>query len=211
MYYFAAMVEMHWGRWPGNPSPLDWAVFVALSSTSAFFVLYLGYLGARLLIKEDAAALRLVCVVFVLEIGYFWADTLVTWNLGMIFRPHISVGLWGIAMDPLAPQVITGYPVIGLIVAISLIFLKRRFASPSHTASGKSKVRSVVLFSRWIVAGAFIGLLTSVLIGWLIMPRHPNAGDGILAMLLPLILVPIGSFVGCVRAVMIFERDKPQT
>jgi hypothetical protein len=74
----------------------------------------------------------------------------------------------------------------------------------------KSKSRSVALFARWIVAGAFVGLLTSILIGGLIMPRHPNAGDGILVMMLLLILVPIGSLVGCIRAVMIFERDKPQ-
>jgi uncharacterized membrane protein len=77
--------------------------------------------------------------------------------------------------------------------------------------SSKSKFGSVGLFARWIVAGAFVGFLTSILIGWLITPRHPNAGDGILAMILLLILVPIGSLVGCIRAVTSFERNKPQT
>jgi hypothetical protein len=50
--------------------------------------------------------------------------------------------------------------------------------------SSKSKFSSVGLFARWIVGGAFVGFLTSILIGWLITPRHPNAGDGILAMTL---------------------------
>lgn len=136
IYYFATMLEMHWGRWPGNPSALEWAVFAALSSTSAFLVLYLGYLGVRLLIGQGAAVLWQVFLVFVLEIGYFFADTFVTWNLGMIFRPHISVGFWGIAMYPLAPQVITGYPIIGLIVAVTLIFLHRRSAKMKQTAAG---------------------------------------------------------------------------
>jgi hypothetical protein len=54
----------------------------------------------------------------------------------MIFRPHISVGFWGTAIDPLAPQVITGYPIIGLIVAITLILLQRRFAKVKLTAVG---------------------------------------------------------------------------
>jgi hypothetical protein len=136
MYFFAVEVQAHWGRWPGNPSTLDWVVFVALSSTSAFLVLYLGYLGVGLLIGRGAATLWQVCLIFVLEIGYFWADTFVTWNLGMIFRPHISVGFWGTAIDPLAPQVITGYPIIGLIVAITLILLQRRFAKVKLTAVG---------------------------------------------------------------------------
>jgi uncharacterized membrane protein len=73
--------------------------------------------------------------------------------------------------------------------------------------SSKSKFRSVGLFARWIAAGAFVGLLASILIFWLLTPRHPNAGDGILAMILLLILVPIGSLVGCIRAIMVFERD----
>lgn len=100
MYFFAVEVEAHWGRWPGNPSALDWAVFVALSLTSAFLVLYLGYLGEVLLIGRCAAALWQVCLVFVLEIGYFWADTLVTWNLGMIFRPPHKRRLLGYSYGP---------------------------------------------------------------------------------------------------------------
>jgi len=78
---------------------------------------------------------------------------------------------------------------------------------PVHS---KSKIRSVLLFVQWIVAGALVGLLIGILIGWLTMPRNPNAGDGMLVMLFMLILVPVGSLVCCIRAVMIFERDKPQ-
>ena len=136
MYYFAFMIEMHLGKWPGNPSHFDWAIFVALSSTSTFLVFYLGYLGVRLMIKRDVAILWQVCLVFILEIGYFFADTFVTWNLTPISRSHISVGFWGIAMDPLAPQVITGYPVIGLVVALALIFLQGRSAKVKQTAAG---------------------------------------------------------------------------
>jgi uncharacterized membrane protein len=74
----------------------------------------------------------------------------------------------------------------------------------------KSKFRTVVLFAQWISAGAFVGLLTSILIFRFLTPQHPNAGDGILAMFLLLILVPVGSLVGCIRAVIIFERDQLQ-
>ena len=138
IYYFALMIDIHWGRWPGNPSHFDWAVFVALSLLSTFLVVYLAYLGVRL-IRQDAAALRGVCLIAVLEIAYFFADTFVTWNL-MPFSAskisgEISVAFWGIAEDPLAPQIVTGYPLIALVAAAILIIMQRRFANASQNFS----------------------------------------------------------------------------
>jgi hypothetical protein len=125
LYYSFYMLQMHWHHWPGNPSHLDWAVFLTLSLLSTFIILYLGYLGVRL-IKRDVGALRKVCLVFIFEILYFWADVIVNWNLVSPSRITIQVGFWGIALAPLDPQIVTGYPLIGIVATIVLVFFHRR-------------------------------------------------------------------------------------
>ena len=136
MYYFAYLIEIHWRKWPGNPSAVDWAVFVALSSVTTFLVLYLGYLGVRL-IRVDSAALRQVCLVFLLGIIYFFADVCVNWIIFPLWKSStITVGFWGIAAGPLVPQIITGYPLIGFVAAIALILFQRRCQRVAHTTAG---------------------------------------------------------------------------
>lgn len=141
LYYFLWSLEMHWHHWPGNPSHLDWTVFLALSLLSTFIVFYLGYLGVRL-IKRDAGALRKVCLVFIFEILYFWADVIVNWNLVAPSRITIQVGFWGIAFGPIAPQIVTGFPLIGLLAAIVLILVHRRAQNVVQTTLGNKTTSS---------------------------------------------------------------------
>jgi hypothetical protein len=78
LYYFAWGIEIHLGKWPGDPIRQEWTVFLAVSVLSTSLVLYLAYLGIRL-IKRDFKALKLVTLVFVSEITVCYVDFAVTW------------------------------------------------------------------------------------------------------------------------------------
>ena len=133
LYYFAWLIEIHWHKWPGNPSISDWAVFVALSCFTTFLVVYLGYLGIRL-IRVDFSALWQVCLVLVLEMVFLIADVWITWLILPSSMSKIAVGFWGIADGPITPQIVTGYPLIGLIAAVTLMLLQRRSRRAVQTA-----------------------------------------------------------------------------
>jgi hypothetical protein len=128
VFYSAYMVEIHWNKWPGQPTFSQWVVFGFLSFICMSMILYLAYLGIRL-IRKDASALWQVCLVFVLEIIYFWADVIVCWMILPISMSTIAVGFWGIAESPLAPQVITGFPLIGIAVAGALMLVQKKTQS----------------------------------------------------------------------------------
>ena len=77
LYYFAWGIQIHLGKWPGNPNRQEWIVFLAISALSTSLVLYLAYLGVRL-INRDFKVLRQVCFVFVSEIAICFVDFIVT-------------------------------------------------------------------------------------------------------------------------------------
>jgi hypothetical protein len=120
------MIRLHWNRWPGNPSHYEWAIFVFLSAISISMVLYLGYLGIRL-IKKDAKALLKLSLLFVVELLYSFVLFYVTW----IVRPTlmsmtVAVSFMGMADVPLWPQLLTGYPLIGLVVTLILSLIRQK-------------------------------------------------------------------------------------
>jgi len=128
LYYFAWGIQIHLGKWPGNPNRQEWIVFLAISALSTSLVLYLAYLGVRL-INRDFKVLRQVCFVFVSEIAICFVDFIVTW---MVHPTSIRKGVewfWGIALFPFEPQVYFGYAFIGLTAAIVLMFVGRRSTS----------------------------------------------------------------------------------
>lgn len=130
--YFAWLIEIHLGHWPGDPDRREWIVFLALSAVSVSLVVYQAYLGVRL-IKRDMNALGLASLVFVLEIALCFV---VTW-----IQPHAGtrsniVWFWGIAMSPLQFQVFCGYALVGLIAAVVLILIGRKSSSGIATQLG---------------------------------------------------------------------------
>jgi len=119
VYYFAFKIRLHWHNWPGSPSESQWLVFFVLSFISIYLLIYLGYLGIRL-IKNDATALRPLRNLFMLEIAYYVASVVMLWVIMPLSMATIAVSFWGMAQDPFAPQILTGYPLIGIIATIVL-------------------------------------------------------------------------------------------
>jgi succinate dehydrogenase hydrophobic anchor subunit len=120
VYYFIFMMRMHWHNWPGSPSITQWAVFLVLSLISIGMLVYLGYLGIRL-VRRDESALRPLIIIFISEILYFIVGVVVLWLIMPPTIKTIAVSFWGMAQDPLTPQVLTGYPLIGTVVTFVLM------------------------------------------------------------------------------------------
>jgi len=127
LYFFAWLIQIHLGKWRGNPTHQDWGVFFAISAVSTLLVLCVAYLGVRLILGDLKAIWQIGCV-FLMEIVFFYVDVCVTW-LGMPdSKAVISVSFWGIAMTPVDSQVALGYAPAGLVVAIILFLIQRRRA-----------------------------------------------------------------------------------
>jgi hypothetical protein len=117
--YFALMLSWHWHKWPGAPSPRDWFVFLVLSALSITLIAYLIFLGIRLL-QNDRTAIRSTSTVLAIELIYFLATTVLFWLILPPSKASVAIGFWEMAQDPLAPQIITAYPLIGLLVTLIL-------------------------------------------------------------------------------------------
>jgi hypothetical protein len=128
LYYFAWGIQIHLGKWPGNPNRQEWIVFLAISALSTSLVLYLAYLGVRL-IKLDFKVLRQVCFVLMSEIAICFVDFVVTWIVHPTSIRKDVEWFWGIAIFPIQPLVYSGFAFIGLTAAIVLIFVGRRSSS----------------------------------------------------------------------------------
>lgn len=124
-FYSVGMIQMHWNRWPSEASYFDWVVFVFLNVISIFLVSYLGYLGVKL-IQKDITAVRKLFLLFMAEIIYFFAMYDLTWVVMPISMSKIAFGLWALAEDPLVPQYVTGYPLIGAIVTLVMLIIRRK-------------------------------------------------------------------------------------
>jgi hypothetical protein len=129
--YAASMLQVHWNNWPGSPNYQEWVVFVVLNAISIYLILYLGYLGMRL-IRKDATALWQLCMFFAGEIAYFVAVVYITSFVLPASMSTIAVGFWAMALNPLVPQVVTGYPLVGLVIALVILLIRR---SPPATYS----------------------------------------------------------------------------
>ncbi len=125
---FLYLVNIHWNNWPGNPGPLSWGIFVILSTLSLYLVGGLAFYGVTLL-KGNEVGLRPTRNILIAEIVYFALDVCLFWNHTAISHSALTIGFWGIAEGPFMPQIVTGYPVFGLIVIFILMRIgKRRVA-----------------------------------------------------------------------------------
>jgi hypothetical protein len=130
-FYAASMFHMSWKKWPGPPVYQDWVIFVVLNAISIYLILYLGYLGVRL-IRKDAKVLWQLCMFFVGEIAYFVAVVYITSFVLPASMSTVAVGFWAAALNPLVPQIVTGFPLVGLVISMVILLIRR---SPPETYS----------------------------------------------------------------------------
>ena len=107
------------GVWPGSPNLWDWLIFALLSSVTLGMTSYLGYLATRLA-RGDEATIRPMRVLWWIEIAYFCANVLVFWRVIPSTNPGLTLGFFSFPEGPFDPQLVTGYPVIGLVVVFLL-------------------------------------------------------------------------------------------
>jgi len=127
--YSAAMLSWKWRNLPGAPSMSAWTVFLSLLAISSLLVALLIHLGIRLL-GRDESAIRRTAVIFSVEICYFLGYVALFWiviPLRSPTWPGLAGHFFGMIQGPLAPQIVTGYPVLGLL-AMLLIGRRNRIA-----------------------------------------------------------------------------------
>jgi hypothetical protein len=119
IWFFITILTWHFQKTSAVYSTRDWVIFSLLSFCTLSMVSLLMYLGIRLVIGNKTD-LRLMVFIFAAEILYFWADSV----NGVLINPssaRASIAFWGLAADPLAPQIVTGYPLVGIIVCVVLL------------------------------------------------------------------------------------------
>lgn len=107
------------GVWPGSPHLRDWLIFALLSAFTLGLTSYLGYLATRLA-RGDEAAIQPMRVLWWIEIAYFCANVAVFWQIIPSTNPGLTLGFFSFPEGPFDPQLVTGYPVIGLIAVFLL-------------------------------------------------------------------------------------------
>ena len=133
LYYFVWGIQVHLGRWPGNPNQQQWNVFYAISGLSTALVLYLSFLGIRLLRLETAALWQIACV-FAVEIAMVLTGFVLTWIATPVSIGKDAMWFWGIALFPLDSQVFYGYAPLGFCATVWMAFAARSSAGQGTTA-----------------------------------------------------------------------------
>jgi hypothetical protein len=126
--FYVEELHPYHGRWPGSPNEHDWVAFICLSAISLSFDVYLFVLGVQL-IRSRVAAVSRTLWTMVAEIVY---EVLNTWIFWVALSPHLGNDLAGgfftKALFPLAPQIVTGYPLFGGLIMGFLMYRGRRQA-----------------------------------------------------------------------------------
>ena len=124
IYFTAVLISWHWRHWPMPPSNIYWYFFYLFFGLNLALTALLAYLGWRL-IWGDERAILITSLVLFLEIVSFFTSTVVFW---LILPKYVPV--FDIPGDLLAPQVLTGYPVIGLVITLLLAIRIRQKTVP---------------------------------------------------------------------------------
>ena len=67
-------------------------------------------------------------------------------------------------------------------------------------------MRKSPIYGMCITAGVTAGVVSTCLMCGVVLPPHPNAGDGILALLFLMVLIPVGIIGGILWANLIQKR-----
>ena len=109
-WYYAINLRWNLQKLPAGPSMRDWVILSLLSLVELSMVCLVGYLGVKLMMGETKV-LRFTAIVF-LEI--FWLPI-------PLLMAHSSMPLWEVGTGFIAPQIVTAYPLFGIIVCLLLL------------------------------------------------------------------------------------------
>ena len=121
--YFGVRLANTWSRWPVVPSASQWAAFWLLSLLTVVIVGNVGFLGIRL-IRGDQSAIRTTLYFFSAEIFFFVVEVGLFWIISP--NPRLTVGFLELSSAALDPQIVTGYPLLGV---IALFLVKPKISS----------------------------------------------------------------------------------
>ncbi len=124
IYYTAVVISWHWRHWPMPPSNIYWYLFILYFGLNLALIALLAYLGWRLIRGDEKAILNMSLVLFI-EMLSFFTSVQVFW---LALPKYVPV--FDTPGDLLAPQVVTGYPVIGLLITLVLAIRIRLKAVP---------------------------------------------------------------------------------
>jgi len=122
--YFSLTALWHWKAWTAHTSMFEWLIFVTLCVICLSLVILVGYLGKRAS-AGDKAVLKYLAVVFAVELVYVVVDVAVFWLVLPASMDHVVLGFWEASENFLTPQIITGYPLLGIIASLILHFRSR--------------------------------------------------------------------------------------
>ena len=123
LWFFGSLLILHFQRAPVVYNIRDWTVFSLLSLCTVSMVSSLAYLGMRLIIGSKTN-LRLMIFIFAAEILYFWVDSVNFVLIHPFPATYAEINFLGLAASPIGPQIITGYPLLGIVICI--VLLRRR-------------------------------------------------------------------------------------
>jgi len=123
LWFFITCLTWHFQKAPVTYGIRDWTVFSLLSFCTVLMVSFLGYWGIRLIIGNEIN-LRLMVFIFSAEILYFFASAVNVVPFNPSLAEHLPITFWQLAATPIAPQIITGYPLLGIVICI--VLLRRR-------------------------------------------------------------------------------------
>lgn len=123
LWFFITLLTLHFQRAPVVYNIRDWTVFSLLSFCTVLMVSSLAYLGIRLIIGSKTN-LRLMIFIFAAEILYFSANAVNVVPFNPSLATHFPISFWQLAVSPIGPQIVTGYPLLGIVVCI--VLLRRR-------------------------------------------------------------------------------------
>jgi hypothetical protein len=107
------------------PSDIYWLIFALFLGVNLVLISMLAYFGVRLL-KGDETAILHTSAVFSAEIMSFILSTSLFWYHFPKYVPEFDT-----CADIFAPQILTGYPVIG-IVATLVLAMRIRWKAPAE-------------------------------------------------------------------------------
>ena len=125
LYYFTWMVSIHWNKWPASASVGDWEIFWALLVLSLTLIGYQVHCGIELIKKKESSLLP-TCILFAAQSVLFFLSVWVLWILLPLSMSNIIFGLWEVALSPLDPHLLVGYPSMAAIVTLILLILRRK-------------------------------------------------------------------------------------
>ncbi len=120
IWYFITRLTWHFQKTSVVYSARDWTIFSLLSFCTLSMVSSLVYLGIRLIIGNKTC-LPITTFIFAAEILYFFADAVNVVPFNPSLATHIPLSFWGVAAGPIAPQIVTAYPLLGIIICIFLL------------------------------------------------------------------------------------------